>query len=213
MMGFWCPSRFWVLRNIFIYSTLWRKTKNLILWLLLTITDMFTGFLGQLEKKASYKQWKLTIKLINKLYSTNCHKIKNPTLLWCRYMRQCLNELQKEYCVKTKIIALDWQWVTLRSWCQMNRNGHRSPVKHKVEGKPHKILEKLKITSGKSTLFGHFFVKQFQITCVHICIYPNTNDNTLILHTCLTLPWCCVCSTASYDDSALVLGRASKKNQ
>ena len=42
-----------------------------------------------------------------------------------------------------------------------NRNGHSSPVKHKVEGKPHKILEKLKITSGKSTLFGHFFVKYF----------------------------------------------------
>ena len=40
------------------------------------------------------------------------------------YIRQCLNKLQKEYCVKTKIIALDW------SWCQMNRNGHSSPVKH-----------------------------------------------------------------------------------
>ena len=70
--------------------------------------------------------------------------------------RQCLNELQKEYCVKTKAIALEWQWVTLRSWCQMNHNGHSSPVRHKIEGKPHKILEKLKITSGKSTLFGHF---------------------------------------------------------
>ena len=102
-------------------------------------------------------------------------------------MRPCLNELQKEYCVKTKVIALDWQWVTLRSWCQMNRNGHSSPVKHKVEGKPpsiklkanhrnghsspvkhkvkgkpHKILEKLKITSGKSTLFGHFLWSIFR---------------------------------------------------
>ena len=76
--------------------------------------------------------------------------------------RPCLNELQKEYCVKTKVIALDWQWVTLRSWCQMNRNGHSSPVKHKVEGKQKNILEKLMITSGKSTFFGHFFVKYFR---------------------------------------------------
>jgi hypothetical protein len=38
----------------------------------------------------------------------------------------------------------------------MNRNGHISQVKNKVEGKPHQILEKLKITSGKSTLFGIF---------------------------------------------------------
>ena len=77
------------------------------------------------------------------------------------YMRPCLNELHKEYCVKTKVIALDWQWVTLRSGCQMNCNGHSSPVKHKVEGKPHKMFEKLKIMSEKSTLFVHFFVKYF----------------------------------------------------
>ena len=38
--------------------------------------------------------------------------------------------LHMKYCVKTKLIALDWQWVTLRSWCQMKRNGHSSPVKH-----------------------------------------------------------------------------------
>ena len=63
-------------------------------------------------------------------------------------MRQCLNDLQKEYCVKTKLIALDWQWVTLRSWCQMNRKGHSSPGKHYVEGKPHESLEKLKIICG-----------------------------------------------------------------
>ena len=52
--------------------------------------------------------------------------------------------------------------MTLRSWCQMNRNGHSSSVKHKVEGKPHKVLEKLKITSKKSTIFGlGLFVKFF----------------------------------------------------
>ena len=73
------------------------------------------------------------------------------------YSRPCLNELHKEYCVKTKVIALGWLWVTLISWCQMNRNGHSSPVQHKVEVKPYKIFEKLKITYRKSTLFGHFF--------------------------------------------------------
>ena len=56
----------------------------------------------------------------------------------------------------------------------------------------------MKITSGKSTLFGHFFVKYFLITCVHICISLNTNDNTTILHTCLTSYWSCLRSTAGY---------------
>ena len=89
----------------------------------------------------------------------------------------------------TKVIALDWQWVTLRSWCHMNRNSHSSLVKHNVEGKTHKVLETLKIMSGKSTFFGHFFVKYFQVTCVHICVSPNTNYITPILHTHLTLCW------------------------
>ena len=84
-----------------------------------------------------------------------------PLCPLCMCMRPCLNELQKEYWLKTKVIVLEWQWVTLGSWCQMNRNGHSSPVKHKVEGKPHKILEKLNITSGKSTFFWHLFVKYF----------------------------------------------------
>ena len=75
-----------------------------------------------------------------------------------QHMRPCLNELQKEYCMKVKLIALDWQWVTLITWCQMNRRGHSSPVMHTVEGKTHTILEKLKITSEKPTLFWHFFV-------------------------------------------------------
>ena len=86
----------------------------------------------------------------------------NRHMVKVNHMRSCLNELQKEYCVKTKVIALDWQWVTLRSGCQMNRNGHNSPVKHKVEGKPHKIFEKLKIMSGKSTLFVHFLWSIFR---------------------------------------------------
>ena len=79
-----------------------------------------------------------------------------------RAMRPCLNELQKEYCVKKKFIALDLQWVTLISWFQMNRLGHSSPVMHKVEGKTHTILEKLKIMSGKSTLFWHFLWSIFR---------------------------------------------------
>ena len=64
--------------------------------------------------------------------------------------------------------------------------------------------------SGKSALYGHFFVKFFQITCVHICIYLNTNENTPILHTCLTLSslYCWL-----FNDSALVLGVASEKDK
>jgi hypothetical protein len=65
-----------------------------------------------------------------------------------------MNELQKEYCVKTKLIALDWQWETLISWCQMNRLGHSSSVMHNVEGKTHKLLEILKTMSRKHTFIG-----------------------------------------------------------
>ena len=99
------------------------------------------------------------------------------------------NELQKEYCVETKLIALDWQWVTLTFWCQMNRNGHSSPVMHKVEGKTHEILEKMKITSGKSTLFWYFIVKCFQITCVDICFFLLIK---IIIPLYFTNVWFCV---------------------
>ena len=64
---------------------------------------------------------------------------------------------------------------------------HSSPAMHKVEGKTHTFWEKLKIMSGKSTLFGRFFVKFFHITFVPICISLNTNDITPILHTCLNV--------------------------
>ena len=103
--------------------------------------------------------WKLLYKPVH--CSTSLHSLLTPGSGNKIAMRPCLNELQKEYCVKTKVITLDWQWVTLRSWCQMSGNCHSSPVKNKVVGKPHKILEKLKITSEKLTLFGHFFVKYF----------------------------------------------------
>ena len=36
-----------------------------------------------------------------------------------------------------------------------------------------------------------------QITCVHICISLNTNDNTPILQTCLTSSWSCLRSTVA----------------
>ena len=136
-----------------------------------------------------------TIISTHKKFKWKCRCSRKPKV----YRRLCLNELQKEYCVKIKLIALDWQWVTLISWCQMNRLGHSSPVMHKVEGKTHNILEKLKIMSGKSTLFWHFFVKYFQITCVDIWISLNTNNNTPILHTCMTLYWSCLCSTTSHS--------------
>ena len=76
--------------------------------------------------------------------------------------RPCLNELLKEYCVKIKLTALDWQWVTLISWCQMNRHGQSSPVMHNVEGQTHKHLEKLKIMSKKYTYFWHFWWSIFR---------------------------------------------------
>ena len=104
------------------------------------------------------------------------------------HTRPCLYELQKEYCVKTKVIALDWQWVTLRSWCQINRNGQSSPVKNKVEGKPHQILGKIMITSGKTTLFGHFLWSIFRspvFTSVFLLIQ-------MILPLYFTHAWLCV---------------------
>ena len=113
-------------------------------------------------------------------------------------MRPCLNELQKEYCVKIKLIALDWQWVTLIYWCQMNRLGHSSSVMHNVEGKTHKLLEILKITSKKYTYFQQFLMKYFEITWVDIHISLNKNGKTPILHTCLTSCWSCLCSIAGY---------------
>ena len=100
----------------------------------------------------------LCCKTLHTVYSEHCTLNSDQ---WTVH-EACLNELQKEYCVTTKIMALDWQWLTLRSWCQMNRKSHSSPVKHKVDGKPHKILEKLKITSRKSTLFGHFLWSIFR---------------------------------------------------
>ena len=105
-----------------------------------------------------------------------------------QHRRPCLNELQKEYCVKTKVIVLDWQWVPLRSRCQMIRNCHSSPVKNKVEGKPHKILKKLKIMSGKSTLFGHFFVKYFR-SPVFISVFLLIQ---MMLPLYFTHAWLCV---------------------
>ena len=100
--------------------------------------------------------------------------------------------------MKIKLIALDWQWVTLISWCQMNRLVHSSPVMHNVEGKTHKLLEKLKITSKKYTYIWHFLMKYFQITWVDIHISLNKNDNTPIVHMCLNLVWSCLCSIAGY---------------
>ena len=67
--------------------------------------------------------------------------------------RPCLNELHKEYCLKIKLIALDWYWVTLISWCQQKRDIHSSPVMHKVEGKTHKVLEKLTVAFWKPAIF------------------------------------------------------------
>ena len=140
------------------------------------------------------------------------HQLYDPQMLkkTQKVMRPCLNE----YCLKTKVIALDWQWVTLGSWCQMNRNGHCSPVKHKVEGKPHQILGKNGDNVWKIHLFGKKICEVFlgQL-CSHLYISLNTNDITPILHTCLTSCWSGLCSTALYLVILLFLGRASEKEE
>ena len=121
-----------------------------------------------------------------------------------------MNELQKEYCVKIKLIALDWQWVTLISWCQINHDIHSSPAMHKVEGETHYFLEKLKIMPWKLTLFWRFFVKLF---CSHLYFskykwyYPNTSHMSDFVLIFFSL-YCWL-----FNDSALVLGPASEKDK
>ena len=109
-------------------------------------------------------------------------------------MRQCLNELQKACCMKTK---LDWQWWTLKFWCQMNCDGHSSPVMHK----------KLKITSGKSLLLWYFL---WNIFSSPVRLYYNTT----ILHKCVILCWSCLHSNDNYLEVSLwfwVVGMKKKK--
>ena len=127
--------------------------------------------------------------------------------LWCITMRKCLNELQKEYCEKLKLIALDWKWVTLISCFQMNRLGHSYWVMHKVEGKTHYIFEKLNITSQKSTLFLHFLWSNFRSPVLTsefllIKISIHMSDFVLILSLLYYWPFC---------GSAFVLGCVSAK--
>ena len=50
----------------------------------------------------------------------------------------------------------------------------------------------------KINLILTLFVKYFQITCIQICISPNTNDITSILHTCRILSRFCLRFTAGY---------------
>ena len=89
---------------------------------------------------------------INSTISGNTMDIKcvvwyrcNLVLSWVK--RPCRNELHKEYCVKTKLIPLDWKWVTLICWCQMNCGVHSSPDMHKIDGKTHYFLEILRVKS------------------------------------------------------------------
>ena len=95
----------------------------------------------------------------------------------------------------------------------MNRLGRRSPAMHEVEGKTPKFLEKLKITSRTSNIFGHFFGKYFQITCVDICISLIKNNNTPIHHTCLTLCWSCFHSTTGHSVVSLLFWVMQVKKQ
>ena len=106
--------------------------------------------------------------------------------------RPCLNDIRKEFCMKTKLIALDWKWVTLISWCQINRGVHRSPEMHNVEGKTHNCLEKSKVTSWKMAYLNILVVTYLKIPCVYICISLHK------LHTCLTLWWPWLRSTTGH---------------
>ena len=74
-------------------------------------------------------------------------------------------------------------------------------------------MEILKITSGKYTEFQQFLMKYFQITWVDIHISLNKNDNTPILHTCLTSCWFCLCSIAGYLVDPLWFWVLRVKNQ
>ena len=49
----------------------------------------------------------------------------------------------------------------------------------------------------KINLIWMFFVKYFQLTCVHICISPNTNY-IFPIGKCLTSSWSCLRSTTGY---------------
>ena len=129
-------------------------------------------------------------------------------------MRPCLNELQKEYCMKIKLIAMDWQWVTLISWCQMNRNIHSSPTMHKVEGETHFFVEEVEDKALKINLILTFFC---EVISDHFCshlyfskykwYYPNTSHMSDFVLILLSL-YCWL-----FDDSALVLGPASQKHK
>ena len=106
-------------------------------------TDVNTSDLKKLKKKnvkislffhtlsSIYLNFNLVLGVNNTILSTaHCNWTLHSENCSLNCTRPCLNELQKEYCVKIKLIALDWQWVTLISWCQMNRDGHSFPVKH-----------------------------------------------------------------------------------
>ena len=101
-----------------------------------------------------------------------------------------MNELQKEYCVKIKLIALDWQWVTLISWCQMNRDIDSSPAIHKMEGETHFFLEKLRIRPWKSTFFWRFFCEVISDHfCSHLFFFLKIQ---MILPQYFTHVWLCL---------------------
>ena len=75
--------------------------------------------------------------------------------------RPYLNEIQKDDCVKIKLITLNWQRGTLKSLCQKKHEIHSSPVTDDIEGKTHKLLKKLKVASWNEVIFWHYFVKYF----------------------------------------------------
>ena len=105
--------------------------------------------------------WFNPLPLLSPLFTWSNPKIVylsiNPI---CLHKRPCLNELQKEYCVKIKLRALDWKLLTQISWCQMNRE----VVMCNVEGNFfwNIFLKKFNVMSWKTTQFDIFLWSIFK---------------------------------------------------
>ena len=106
------------------------------------------------------------------------HQVKETLVpsspYFCR--RPCLNEIQKGICMKMKLIALDWQWVTLIYWCQYERDIQRSPHKNKIEIWPiDALFEVLELTTF--SIYFVFNLSEVQIwVTFHFEWHPSLSD-------------------------------------
>ena len=103
------------------------------------------------------------------------------------------NTVQKEYCVKIKLKALDWQWVTMISWCQINCLGHNFPVMHKIKSKTHIIFGEFKGNIWKINLFL-WNIFRFPVLTPYFLLIQM-----IIPYRCLTSYLSCLCSTTVHS--------------